>query len=362
MGQSIKNATFKLKNHVCSLNVINLRRPFPMKNQSQQMINILLAGVVIATIGFIVWKFQNKKSDQARQDSAVSSQLVVTNNAETISTSGVPIDRPPSPLSSKAAEIFKSIGVETSPQTSACKNGVPRATAITYSSLASAEHVKNGTFDLYLGDRILRCYEVGAKLDVIVFDFSRPNEAFASYFGKVVPQQIFEFPTNALPDALFDVITLPKATILNVISNPTASILFIGKFEPTDKTAESKLPFIPRSDRITSTDLAGIQKQHRKTVILDLRTRMNASPIADAIPFNVELSADVVGKSLFTVTKYQLVDQARFDRGKLKELTSDPNTALVLIGEGERDMRPAAIASELFVNKLAGLYWLPLNN
>lgn len=325
-------------------------------------IDFILLSIILISSAYIVWQ-QTQGRDAANRDVNEMGHVVPVTNVQRPNLNEQAIRMAKwRPVGSELQAAYKENGVLPISETPICSNSkLNEAAAIAVEREDVVEAVKKGTIDIYLGDRAPRCYRVGKKLRLVLFDRTNETAPFASFRGWVTIKKIYHSSVAKIPDLVFDSLGATKAEHSRFFPGADPeTVLQIADYVPDDSSTAA-LQVLPRTEKISVEEIENVKKRFKDVVIFDLRTVPRQS-VDGAKPFKVDLGPEVNGKSIFEVPRKALLGSAKFNATELLgQMGSESRqTAFIFVTSSDDDLRMAALAMELHRARLGALYWLAL--
>jgi hypothetical protein len=332
-------------------------------NREFRAIDGILLSIILFSSAYIIWNQTTGRVTNNR-DVNDSGQLVPVINVPRPSLNEQAVRMAKwRPVGSELAAAYKENGVLPISETPICsRSKLYEAEAVAVEREDVVEAVKKGKIDIYLGDRASRCYRVGKKLRLVLFDRTNETAPFALMKGRVTIRQIYHSSVEKIPDLVFESLGAAKAEHSRFFPGADPeTVLQISDYE-TDTSSTESLQVLPRTEKISFEEVANIKGRFKKVVIFDLRT-VPKQPLDGARPFKVDLGPEVNGKSIFEVPRKALLESAKFNAAELLgQMGSESlQTAFIFVTSSGNDLRMAALSVELHRARLGALYWLVLN-
>jgi hypothetical protein len=334
--------------------------------ENSNILNAILIALIIAsviTVATRFWKSNNANSPQnvgsPEQEQIVSSKPLVPirdqNEIELLEFK---------PLNSDIESKFKQQGIAPLNATPTCNN--PKSNPEKYLSGeidAIFKKVVKGEFNLYMGDRVDKCYRANSRVELLLFDRTNPTSKFIQNIGSVRIKHIFLSPVAKIPDAVFDALTIQKSRHNSLFpSADPDTIVVYEDFKPSVSSEMDFFPIFPNTDRISQDQLADIKVKYANQYVLDLRSaaERKKKPIDGSIEVNILIPTNLDGVKISMLTRND-IDSIPVKLFELFErIENREGNAVIIVGSGERDLRAAALAMALKNSTPLDIFWLPL--
>lgn len=330
---------------------------------------ILLAIVIFASAGYIGWKLLAKDTvntpvaSQAPppiQDLPVVAPQVDVPVDYTVVDGGEYIGRP---LGSAEMDALRAARFESASQSPACGSQAPQK-AFAFQQPALAEAIAAGRMNFFMGDRDSRCYKVGTRMQILLFDMTDASQKFAVVFGSVEIKHIFWGPSEKIPDAIFAAIEVTRGAYRLLFPGAAQETLaFFGDFRPGAEGDQTVLPLFPRTQKISIRSLESVKAKYPGLVVVDVRSADEArsKPVSGAVAVEAKVGQSLRSKTFFTASRSELLAGVLFDESAfLKAVEPTAGKALVIVGGDEQDMSVTPLVLKTIQMQFANVFWLPM--
>lgn len=335
---------------------------------ANRLFDVVIVVAIVASVGVILWKYlggPKVSRDSGSQTVIKDTVLSQGTNEATGSFERKLRTSKWHAVGQKSMAAFSAAGLQPLKETPICKTQGQRPMQAVVAERADiVDAVIAKKFDVYMGDRDSRCYQSGSRLRVVVFDRLDANSSFARFAGWITVRQLYFGAMAQIPDMVFQALGIEKNEHARFFGGADPETVFIFDDYKPDDGSQAPLPLLPRAEKISRSSLDSIRSRYKEVVVIDLRSEMEAAanPIPGAKFLPVALDPKIAGKSFFKIQRRELLEGAKYDSAQLLSLLGETprNTAVVLVGANEQDIRPAPVAMELIPIQLANLYWMPL--